>query len=80
MSHIARHTSRNASPQRPEDDSVARFVAGAISRKQAMRMLGVTYGGLIDLVAARGLSLPRVSDEEAERAAEKVVELLDAAR
>jgi hypothetical protein len=79
MSLIARPTDRDAS--RPsENDPVARFAHGEISRKQAMRALGVTYSGLIDLTVARGLSLPRVSDDDAERAANKVVELLDAAR
>ena len=58
-------------------DPVLLFSQGAISRKQAMRRLGIEYGELLDRVAYRSLPLPRVSDEEADRMAGVVVALMD---
>jgi hypothetical protein len=58
-------------------DPVLLFSQGEISRKQAMRQLGITYGELLDFVADRSLPLPRVSDEETDRMADMMVALLD---
>jgi hypothetical protein len=58
-------------------DEVALFSAGVISRQAAMRALKVSYGELLDIVAARSLPLPRVSDPVAERMAEVVARSLD---
>src|SRR4051812_37355663 len=67
-------------PRRGEPDVVARFSAGDISRKQAMRALDITYGELLDRTSERGLALPRVSEDIADRMADTVVQLLDLAR
>ena len=58
-------------------DPVLLFSQGVISRKQAMRQLGIEYGELLDRVADRSLPLPRVSEEEADRMADVVVALMD---
>ncbi len=63
-----------------QEDEVALFSAGVISRQTAMRALGVSYGELLDLIAERGLPLPRVSDEVADRMAGTIVMLVDDAR
>ncbi|MGH6914609.1 MAG: DUF6364 family protein [Geminicoccales bacterium] len=52
---------------RPEDDDVlARYARDQIGRHEAMRALGVDYGTLLELMAERGLAVPRVPDQEAE--------------
>ncbi len=58
-------------------DHDLQFSQGVISRKQAMRHLGVSYGELLDRVAERSLPLPRVSEDEANRMADVVVALMD---
>jgi len=61
-------------------DPIARFVRGEISRKRAMRDIGdISYGELIEMVADRGLSLPEASEEEVDRMADTVSNLLRAA-
>lgn len=65
------------SGQAPASDPVLLFSQGVISRKQAMRQLGITYSELLDRVADRSLPLPRVSEEEADRMADVVVALMD---
>src|SRR3954451_528445 len=67
-------------PRRAEPDVVAGFSAGDISCKQATRALGITYGELLDRTSERGLPLPRVSEDVADRMADTVVQLLDLAR
>lgn len=63
---------RSAAP-----DHVLLFSNGQISRKQAMRLLGVSYGELLDRLSGRELPLPRVTDEEANRMADLIVALSD---
>ena len=58
-------------------DPVLLFSQGEISRKQAMRIMDIAYGDLLDRIADRGLPLPRVSDAEADRMADMFVTLLD---
>ena len=58
-------------------DPVLQFSQGVISRKQAMRALGIEYGELLDRVAARSLPLPRLSDQETDRMADVMVALMD---
>ncbi len=60
-----------------ESDPVLLFSLGVISRKQAMRQLGVTYGELLDRVADRGLPLPRLSDAETDAMADVFVALME---
>jgi hypothetical protein len=40
---------------------------GKVDRRHVMRRLDVSYGELLELLHLRGLDLPRVSDEDAER-------------
>ncbi len=49
-----------------DDDVLARFAQDRIGRQEAMRALGVDYGTLLELLAARGLALPRVPDQQAD--------------
>ena len=58
-------------------DLVLLFSQGVISRKQAMRQLGIEYGELLDLVADRSLPLPRLSDEATDRMADLIVALME---
>ncbi len=58
-------------------DPVLLFSQGVISRKQAMRQLGITYGELLDRVADRGLPLPRLSDAETDAMADVFVALME---
>jgi hypothetical protein len=49
--------------------------SGVFDRRQAMQELGaISYGELLDRIAARGLPLPRVSKEQEDA----IVERLDA--
>jgi hypothetical protein len=47
-------------------------------KPRQLRKLG--YGELLDRTSERGLPLPRVSEEVADRMADTVVQLLDLAR
>ena len=58
-------------------DLVLLFSQGVISRKQAMRQLGIEYSELLDLVADRSLPLPRLSDEETDRMVNLIVALME---
>ncbi len=49
------------------------YSLGQLDRKDVMKSLDIDYGTLIRMLADRGLSLPRVSDEEADRMAEEFV-------
>jgi hypothetical protein len=59
------------------EDILRKFADGEISRRQAMHMLGVGYSEMLDMMAAMGLELPQVSDDEAKRMANKMNEILD---
>jgi len=58
-------------------DPVLLFSQGVISRKQAMRQLGITYGELLDRVAERSLPLPRLSDPETNAMADVFVAFME---
>ena len=58
-------------------DHVLSFSTGKVSRKQAMRLLNISYGELLDRLSGRELPLPRVTDEEANRMADLIVALSD---
>ena len=62
------------------DDPVTAFVAGRISRPEAMRRLGLDYGRLIERVAARGLELPRLPEAETEAMAADFVRVWSESR
>ena len=57
-------------------DYVLLFSKGEISRAHAMRSLGIGYSELLDRIAARELTLPRVDDAVAERMADVLTTLL----
>ena len=66
---------------RPEDDDVlARYARNEIGRHEALRALGVDYGTLLELMAERGLAIPRVPDEEAEAMARTLARIWRGAR
>lgn len=71
-------------PTRPdttqaEPDPVRRFCEGEIDRTRAMAALGdVEYATLLAAVAARGLTLPSLPDDELGRMAREMNRLLDA--
>lgn len=71
-------------PTRPdtteaEPDPVRRFCEGEIDRTRAMAALGdVDYATLLAAVAARGLTLPSLPDDELGRMAREMNRLLDA--
>ena len=57
-----------------DPDSMLRIYSlGHVDRKDIMKALDVDYGTLIQMLSDRGLSLPRVSEEEADRLAEEFV-------
>ena len=58
-------------------DPVLLFSQGVISRKQAMRQLGIEYGELLDRVADRSLPLPRLGDAETDAMADVFVALME---
>ncbi len=58
-------------------DYVLLFSNSEVSRKQAMRLLGISYGELLERLSGRELPLPRVSDEEADEMADLIVALSD---
>ena len=76
VSHKAGDTSADTE-RAAGSDHVLLFSQGVISRKQAMRHLGISYGELLDRVADRSLPLPRVSEDEANRMADVVVALMN---
>ncbi len=47
------------------------YSLGQADRKAVMKSLGVDYGTLIGMLSVRGLSLPRVDDDESERMAQE---------
>jgi hypothetical protein len=51
---------------RAEGDILARYACDEIGRHETMRALGVDYGTLLEMMAQRELSVPRVPDQEAE--------------
>ena len=60
-----------------DSDPVLLFSQGVISRKQAMRQLGIEYSELLDRVADRSLPLPRLSDAETDAMADVFVALME---
>ena len=48
------------------DDWLARFSRDEVGRREVMRALGVDYGTLIEMMAARGLPLPALPEEETD--------------
>ncbi len=60
------------------EHALLEFSIGQISRQRAMYLLGVDYSELLDLLAARGLSRPELTDEEAAVEGRKMVKFLDA--
>lgn len=61
----------------PGEDPILRFSVGDIGRKQAMRMLDVSYGELLDRVADRRLALPLMPREERHRMVTAMMRVLD---
>lgn len=62
-------------------DPVVLFSRGEIGRKEAMRLLGdIGYSELLERIADRGLPLPRLPREEAERQSEEIGRLLNRPR
>ena len=60
-----------------EDRILTDFSRGLISRQKAMHKLGADYSELLDMLAERRLPIPKLSDEEVRREAEKMVAFLD---
>ena len=60
-------------------DALEDFSRGLIGRKDAMRMLGVTYFELLDMLAKRGLKLPTLPNGELQQMARGMNRLLDEA-
>lgn len=51
------------------------YSLGHADRKGVMKALGVDYGTLITMLSGRGLPLPRVPEDEADRMADEFVSL-----
>jgi hypothetical protein len=62
--HLAEVT--GLQPRADDDDILARYARAEIGRHEGMRTLGVDYGTLLEMMAKRGLSVPRVPVQEAE--------------
>jgi hypothetical protein len=62
--HLAEVTGLQPRPE--EVDVLARYARDEIGRHEAMRALGVDYGILLEMMAERGLSMPRVPAPDAE--------------
>ncbi|MCM2473167.1 hypothetical protein HGO38_06710 [Rhizobium sp. CG5] len=60
------------------EETLIDFSEGRISRQRAMQLLDVDYSDLWDLLAQRRLSIPEISDEEAEAAGRKMSDFLGA--
>lgn len=67
-------TTAAASPDRAAapETVLAAFSRGDLDRRAAMGRLGVDYGELLDMVAARGLPLPAIPPERRRPMAELV--------
>ena len=61
-------------PRPAGDDVLARFARDQIGRHAATRALG-DYGTLLELMAQRGLALPRVPEQQAEAMAATFAEV-----
>lgn len=61
--HLAEVT--GLQPRAEDDDILARYAHDEIGRHEALRALDVDYGTLLEMMAIRGLSVPRVPDREA---------------
>lgn len=75
--HLAALTGLQSRPQ--GDDALARYARDEIGCHEAMRALDVDYGTLLDRMARRGLSVPRVPDEQAEAMARTFAQIWRAA-
>ena len=51
------------------------YSLGQADRKAVMKSLGIDYGTLIEMLSVRGLSLPRIPEDEADRMADEFVSL-----
>jgi hypothetical protein len=71
--HLRELTEGSAQADPARDDPVSAFAAMRIGRQEAMRLLGIDYGRLLDRLAARGLDLPRLPDEETSAMADAFV-------
>lgn len=63
--------------QAEKEDVLERFSRGELGRLQAMRKLDMSYSELLDHLAKKGLDLPRVPRDEAERMGRDLNELLN---
>ena len=61
----------------PTGDPLWDFSKGFIGRKDAMRMMGVSYFELLDLLAEKGLKLPSLPDKEISQMAQDMNRILD---
>jgi hypothetical protein len=67
-------------PRAEDDDALTRYARDEIGRHEAMRALGVDYGTLLDLMAERDLSIPRVPEQDAEAMARTFARIWRGAR
>lgn len=79
MSVLQRPRPTRPNATQAEPDPVRRFCDGKIDRARAMAALGnMDYATLIAAVAARGLTLPSLPDDELDHMAREMNRLLDA--